>query len=231
LPPESDHPYARKDSAIAPASPSRPDQFCAVKRFAGTHDVIHIIGVRHSLQVWTTSIRNGESLDARREDLEAFESYLTATAEASQAGLLAEEMSEERIEVLGPCATSVAKDVATRLQVEHLFCDPDSNQRRAIGLLVGEELRDQALAVSQKTGREWTDVYAEEIRGQFSVREELWLQRLMEFHLDATSVIFICGADHVDSFRNRLVARGISCDIISRDWQEERQKRCPTTFD
>jgi hypothetical protein len=55
--------------------------------------MIHIIGTCHSLQIWTDAIRNGESLDARREDVEAFESYLADIARSLKADLIAEEAS------------------------------------------------------------------------------------------------------------------------------------------
>jgi len=182
--------------------------------------MIHIIGTRHSLQVWTDAIRNGESLDARREAVEAFESYLADVARSLKVDLIAEEASDTWIAAHGHGASSVAKDVVTSLGIQHLFCDPDTGQRRALGLKVGEELRTHAMTVSKETGREWTDVHDAEIKKQFSTREAVWLERLEGCGPNNRSIIFVCGADHVDTFKAALDAKNILASIHCRDWTE-----------
>jgi hypothetical protein len=183
-------------------------------------EVIHIIGTAHSLQVWTDAKRNGESLDARREAVEAFESYLADVAGSWKADMIAEEASDEWVAAHGHGASSVAKDVATKLGIQHLFCDPDTGQRRAIGLKVGEELRAHGMTVSKETGREWADVHDAEIKKQFSTREAVWLERLEGCGPNSRSIIFVCGADHVDTFKAALDAKKLIAGIRCRDWRE-----------
>jgi nicotinic acid mononucleotide adenylyltransferase len=115
-------------------------------------------------------------------------------------------------------ASSVAKDVATNLGIQHLFCDPDTGERRATGLQVGEELRTQAMTVSKKTGREWTDVHHAEIKKQFSTREAVWLERLEGCKPNNRSIIFVCGADHVDTFKAALDAKKFLAGVRCRGW-------------
>jgi hypothetical protein len=184
-------------------------------------EMIHIIGTSHSLQVWTDAIRNGESLDASREAVEAFESYLADLARLFKADLIAEEASDESLAAQGHGASSVAKGVATLLSIQHLFCDPDTEQRRATGLKVGEELRTHAMTVSKESGREWTDVHDAEIKKQFSTREAVWLERLEDCEPNNRSIIFVCGADHVDTFKAALDAKKILASIRCRDWTED----------
>ena len=98
---------------------------------------------------------------------------------------------------------------------QHLFCDPDTGQRRAIGLKVGEELRTHAMTVSKETGREWTDVHDAERKKQLT-REAVWLQCLQGCEPSNRSIIFVCGADHVDTFRAALDAKKICWHPLSR---------------
>ena len=137
-----------------------------------------------------------------------------------KADLIAEEASDEWIAAHGHAAASVAKEVAEQLRIQHLFCDPDTGQRRAIGLKVGEELVIHAMALSRETGREWTDIHGEEIEKGFPIREAVWLERLEGRDPNNRSVIFVCGAGHVDTFSGALYARQILASIHCRDWTE-----------
>ena len=107
--------------------------------------MIHIIGTRHPLQVWTPAKRNSKSLDASKGDVERFECYVADAARALSADVIAEEASEEWIDDHGLGASSVAQGVADKLGVQHIFCDPDRAERRALGLRVGEEMRNHAM--------------------------------------------------------------------------------------
>jgi hypothetical protein len=182
--------------------------------------MIHIIGTCHSLQVWTDAIRNGETLDARKESVEEFESYLVEVARLLKADMIAEEASGEWVAARGHGAYSVAKGVATEMGIQHLFCDPDTGQRRTIGLKVGEELRTHAMTVSKETGREWTEVHDAEVKKQFSTREAVWFERLEGCEPNNRSILFVCGADHVDTFKAALDAKQKLASIRCRCWTE-----------
>jgi hypothetical protein len=180
--------------------------------------MIHIIGTSHSLQVWTDAIRNGASLDTTKEAVEAFERYLAEVARLVKADMIAEEASDEWVANYGHRASSVAKDVAMRLSIQHLFCDPDAGQRESIGLKVGEELHTHVTKISKETGAEWADVHNAELNKQFWTREAFWLQRLVGCDPNKRSVIFVCGADHVDTFKDRLHSKQILAEIHCADW-------------
>jgi hypothetical protein len=71
-------------------------------------EMIYLIGTRHSLQVWTDATRKGVSLDARPQDVTAFESYLLNSAQSLKADIIAEEASDESVAAYGQGASSVA---------------------------------------------------------------------------------------------------------------------------
>lgn len=154
--------------------------------------MIYIIGTRHSLQVWTDAVRKGESLDASPQEVAAFESYLLNSTQSLNAGIIAEEASEESVAAYVG-GSSVAKGVAAQLGIKHLFCDPDTAQRRSIGK-VGEELD--------------------------AAREAVWLEHLEGCDPNNRSVIFVCGAKHVDTFKDRLDSKQILAEIHCADWTE-----------
>ena len=98
--------------------------------------MIYIIGTWHPLQVWTIAKRNGEG-EARKKDVEAFEKYLADIARSSKADMIGEELSEEYVAEAGHGASSVSKDVATQLDIQHLFCNHNKEQSRALNLKFG----------------------------------------------------------------------------------------------
>lgn len=182
--------------------------------------MIHIIGTRHALQVWTAGKRKGESLEAKAKDVEAFERYLTDAARSLKADLIAEEDNEEWITRHGQGASSVAQGIARKLGIAHLFCDPDTAERRAMGLKTGDELIAHAASIANRTGQDFVDVHDAEREKQFPAREAFWLERLKACERNKRSIIFACGAGHVDSFKALLNAEKVPARIICRDWTE-----------
>jgi hypothetical protein len=180
--------------------------------------MIYIIGTWHRFQVWAETIRNGESFGVRKEHVEAFENYLTDLARSLKADMIAEESSEDFVADHGHGATSVAEDITKQLSIQHLFCNPSKSEYRALGLKFGAEMRDHALTISRQTGREIDDVFDEEVRKQSSVREAFWRERLESWGPNNKTIIFVCGADHVDSFKEELGTKGILARIQYREW-------------
>lgn len=86
---------------------------------------------------------------------------------------------------------SLPKKLATELRISHLFCDPDERER----LLLGIPVTDCPATRSQ--------------------RESEWLNRLQSASFP---VLFICGAEHVDSFFEKCEVQGIVTKVIERDW-------------
>ena len=178
--------------------------------------MIHIVGTGHSLQVLTEARRaTGQHIR-----IGEFAAYVADVAATVKAELIAEEASSEWIDSHGPGAISIAMAAASDLGIEHLFCDPNTEERSALGLKVGSELRDHAMAVAGTTGEDWTDVHTRELREQFPAREAFWIERLLGRRSAAREVVFICGADHADSFSASLEAAGLQASIVCRDWTE-----------
>ena len=100
--------------------------------------MIHIIGTRHSLQYWSDAIRNREDCDADPVHVGQFEQYLLDAAVTLHATAIAEELNQECVDQRQGGA-SVAKQVADRLRLQHLFCDPNRREREALSISTGAE--------------------------------------------------------------------------------------------
>ena len=57
------------------------------------------------------------------------------------------------------------------------------------------------------------------IREDNAKREQYWLKRLLE--LDIWPAIFLCGADHCDSFGSLARESGIQVTVAVADWTPE----------
>ncbi len=183
--------------------------------------MIYIIGTWHPYQVWSDIIRNGDSSYVRKEHVEAFENYLTDVARSLKVDMIAEESSDDFVADHGHGATSVAEDITKQLGIkQHLFCNPSKSQHHALGLKFGADMIAHAMDISRRTGRDFVDVHDEEVRKQIPVRETFWRERLesQEPEPNNKTIIFVCGADHVDSFKAELGTKGILACIHCREW-------------
>jgi hypothetical protein len=86
---------------------------------------------------------------------------------------------------------SLPQKVAAELCVSHVFCDPDEVERPLLGIPIAD------------------------CPATWSGRESEWLNRLQSV---AFPVLFVCGANHVDSFCEKCEAQGMPTKVIEEDW-------------
>jgi hypothetical protein len=155
--------------------------------------MIHIIGTDHKkTQFWSDAIRQNKAKDTCAAIVGRFELYLRDATILLEAAVIAEENSEQRVDKMdGGSPASVAKTVADALGLRHVYCDPDLNERGALG--VGKHQND---------------------------REPIWMDRIQRFSPNETSIIFVCGADHAVSFQSLLEWNGLYAGIYCEDWTE-----------
>jgi hypothetical protein len=180
--------------------------------------MIHIIGMDRYYQVSTDAKRQG----AANQDITRFQRYLGAAVKRLGAKMIAEQASGEWVEGHGPGAKSVAQRVAVLNNIRHRYCDPDTGERRALGLKAEGELWDIANGIAMKTHRNIVEVWREEVRNNFHAWEAIWVDRLKVRGLDKMAVIFVCGADHADTLKAVLQTNGIEALIHCRDWPDDK---------
>jgi hypothetical protein len=138
-----------------------------------------IVGVDHRIQ-WDQS--PGKEW---QEELEKFIAHIQRQCEENDLELVAEEFSKCALRE-NKAVDSTAQLAAKWMDLPHLFCDPDHDERRILGIQNKED------------------------------REKEWLRRLLSY--EKQRILFICGDDHVDSFKARLVKLGHQAKVLSRNW-------------
>lgn len=189
--------------------------------------MIYIIGTCHKTQVWSELVKKQPLGVVPLAKIKAFQKFVAEAAISLGAVTIGEEMSEDRMLVYGHNAMTVAQLVARNLKIAHVFCEPDQNDRRALGLRAGDEMAQHASEIATRTGRTFPQVHEEEVRKQFSTRERFWATRLAPYNPEGNSVMFICGADHSATFPDTLRQKGFRAIVQCPDWTLLSEIPCP----
>lgn len=163
---------------------------------------IAVVGTSHAYQLPSNSAAP------------AFEAFIKSLFLSSDFAAIGEEMSIEALSEHG-AAISICKRIADERGVRHLYCDPDRQTRHRLDIRQENGIR----AVAQLEGVSEQEI-RKRIQASHGRREQYWLDRVLE--LDSWPVLFICGADHVDSFASKAREHGISAEVLRPDW-------CPNT--
>jgi hypothetical protein len=176
--------------------------------------MIHLLGMAHREQA-STDAQGTPQTDAQKY----YADVLKKTIEGLHPSVVAEEYSTESEKENR--RRSIAKPIADGCGVKHLFCDPHSDQRRAIGYLGIQELHQQILMHD----RNW-NISPEEAEtkawaictGKYFVRrEKFWLERIREASEPQNyTVVFVLGDGHIESFAELLAKEGIKSEIVER---------------
>jgi hypothetical protein len=116
---------------------------------------------------------------------------------------------------------SIKKDyeLHTGTKIKHVFAEPPSAEKhkRGIGLeLPFSDLCPGVVALSPPDGFQGLSNYEwhkHDIAHRFPIREDYWITQIGdEIH---KSVLFICGALHICTFKERLERKDIRVDVIA----------------
>jgi hypothetical protein len=171
--------------------------------------MFHIAGVDHGLQ----------SLDPRllqrnvtpRAQLE-FAGWLDDKIARLNPTLLAE---EQHIDWLGS-RVSIPQTLASKAQIDHVFCDPGRKERQKLQYRDLEFLKQRLQMCLPDLSNRDLEVRATaiEIAREFPKREEFWLASLQSH--DVSRAVFVCGDAHVEGFRQRLANCGWQSEVLVR---------------
>lgn len=161
-----------------------------------------IIGTSHRYQRRTP--------DVPANVIDEFSEYLRQSVEESNAAAIAEEMSGAALEENG-LPNSVAQMVSSQLGIPHLLADPSPEEREQLGIRQRNEITCAGFFADLTT-----DEIEAQVRQSYDIRETYWLTRLAA--LDVYPVIFICGAAHVEPFRDKLLVQGHDAAVLSGNW-------------
>lgn len=161
-----------------------------------------IVGTSHEYQRRTS--------DGPSNAVNEFAEYLRQIIDANDVAAIAEEMSAAALEE-HDLQNSVAQEICTRFGIPHALADPGPQERQQLGIQQRNEIEFAGF---------FGDLSREEIEARvhrsYDIREEYWTTKLAE--LAAYPMVFICGADHVNSFRNKLLAQGHDAVVLTSNW-------------
>jgi hypothetical protein len=163
---------------------------------------VWVIGTSHDYQL----LRRGSD----QLGVAQFRALLTTVATDHGVRAIAEEMSLEGL-ALHKADDSVCKQVARTLGIPHRFCDPSSQERKALGIAEDDDIRMSGFFAGRD--QQAIECY---VRASYSLRERSWLGQLIE--LDAWPLLFVCGAYHAESFCARLQAEAIDVRLLFTNW-------------
>lgn len=167
--------------------------------------IYYLIGTNHAHQL--EGHKDGNSV--------ALGEYLSAFCSDNGVDLLAEELNEEAV-AKWKADGSVAKSVASRLSISHLYCDPNLEERQRLGTLTHSEAAKK-LGFGSYWAREKDALVEAEVRKTWPARESFWLEKLRQVMF--TRCVFVLGAKHVVTFGDLLASQGIAVHVAQSDWK------------
>ena len=186
--------------------------------------LVYLIGVNHAVQFKSAIAQMFSESERVRQKREAFRTHVAEMIDKFDIEILAEEFSQEakrqsdereaeafRERVTAELGTApeplnyetVLEQFSKAKGIEHRFCDPDSSERKALGIEVDPR---------KETEADWRK------------REQVWLSRIGD--CKHSRVLFVCGDNHYDAFAQLLesdgfnVRRGPHCDISDEEFHD-----------
>nr|VFK15750.1 MAG: hypothetical protein BECKLPF1236B_GA0070989_108313 [Candidatus Kentron sp. LPFa]VFK68755.1 MAG: hypothetical protein BECKUNK1418G_GA0071005_12662 [Candidatus Kentron sp. UNK]VFK73714.1 MAG: hypothetical protein BECKUNK1418H_GA0071006_12594 [Candidatus Kentron sp. UNK] len=147
--------------------------------------VIYLIGVHHSIQHNGGNLRNIPGLFALREQ---FQYYLISTTREFGISVLAEELNEDALKMFN-ASESLARFVAGRLGIAHMFCEPSLRARSSLGFT--KQLQKK----------------------HHFIRELLWYDKMIDYK--GKRIVFICGVNHIPTFSRLIQEKGQHAIILT----------------
>lgn len=153
--------------------------------------MLYLIGVDHSVQHDGCAGYEGSTFERLRNE---FPTFLDGVARRIGATVIAEELNEDVLNKFG-ATKSVADTVASQMNIKHVFCEPSISEREQLGMKGTNNPDD------------------------FSRREDFWLNKLVT--LKGERILFILGADHVESFSERAKNAGFLVNVSEEYYGKE----------
>jgi hypothetical protein len=164
----------------------------------------HLVGLNHAHQL------EGSKHGAPG----AFNQYLTRFCADEDIDLLAEELSEEAVS-LWQATGSVAKTVAKRISINHMFCDPQLADRRRLGIRTADEIASD-LGYGRFLTPAQEAIRTAEERNSWPIREQFWFEELSRVSFKRCA--YILGSEHVTTFGALLTNKGFQVHIAHPNW-------------
>lgn len=169
---------------------------------------VYLLGVDHSLQ-WNRDLFLTDKLL----------NYIEKTIVKKKITILGEEFFPEIFkgppyEEKGITSTTI-KELANKYKLQHIYCDPNYEERKRLGIRFPYEIRLAAgikHIPEEELSEEQRVRLRQEKKPDDEIRENFWLNKLKEFSQE--NVLFICGIQHLESFSDKLKNNSFNIKIL-----------------
>lgn len=173
--------------------------------------MIYLVGINnHNLQ---HNGNNCASLVMRNK----FCKFLKDKIKKYKITLVAEEFNEDALKISGADIATI-QNLADKIKVKHLFCEPIRQERQNKGILSGGEILHNKLGIKfeRKLDKNKQKIFDKEMKKSFGAREKIWFEKIKK-HDDET-IIFLCGIDHIKRFESLLINKKYKPRVITKDF-------------
>jgi hypothetical protein len=164
--------------------------------------IAYILGTSHIYQREDDSCEIGS--------IEAFIKYLNKICHSYGINAIGEEMSVSALEDYNRIESIPAK-FATAHGKFHKYCDPTRDEKIKLGIKEPHDVRLDAklkgFSEEEAKRLDWEEALK---------REPYWLYKIQE--LNKWPLLFICGANHVESFTSLLATNTVVAHVVNQDW-------------
>ncbi len=175
--------------------------------------MVYLIGINHNIQ------HNG--VDCASLELQSkFIQFLKEKIKKFNIVFIAEEFNEDALNYSRGTVATVKK-VAMEAKIKHRFCDPGIKERKEKNIISESELRNKL--VIRPLMRKLNKGEQKILKTSFLEREKLWFE-CMEDKINEP-IIFICGEEHIESFKKLLNDKGGEAQIVVFDLGEMRYSK------
>jgi hypothetical protein len=162
------------------------------------HRTVALIGTSHTYQ------RPGHATEGE------FRRLINQACASLKVRAIAEEASLEAL-AQKHASHSICEEIAKTAGLSHRYCDPNNEQRNALNIRGKQDIEWEGFCDNWSPER-----IQQEVAASHAIRERYWCAELV--HLDCWPLLFVCGADHIDSFCAILKNEDFHVDVIVRDW-------------
>jgi hypothetical protein len=159
---------------------------------------VALIGTSHTYQ------RPGHATESE------FRGLINQACASLKVRAIAEEASLEAL-AQKHASHSICEEIAKAAGLSHRYCDPNNEQRNALNIKGKQDIEWLGF-----WGNWSPEKIQQEVAASHAIRERYWRTQLLQ--PDCWPVVFVCGADHIDSFCSMLKNEGFHVDVIVRDW-------------
>jgi hypothetical protein len=148
--------------------------------------MIYILGIDHLVQ-------HNKSL----VETISFIKYIEIFIINKQIEVVAEEFSEYAAS-LNKVQMSTTKEVSDRLKRIHLYCDPNHEERKKIGIRDDNQIKKDLGITTPYIASQDLSRFDLEKKKDFFKRETFWYKKIEKYL--AKNILFICGNTHLETF-------------------------------